>query len=487
MKRINRLSILKILKVIIFWLLCIIIPLGFNMSCTKPPYNYVINPLVVPDGFGGNIIVYQQNNGKGAITNIQYIGPDGGNRWADSDIRLDPSQPADVPGGGSPTELVGDGKGNSFVIWGTDNNIWLRKFDINGRSVWKNKVEIGKTQGIYKLRALSDGHGGVITGYYGMGGDFWLQKVNGDGKLLWTTKYQKPNIAGFDFLIDSNDNILLTYITLERSIYLQQVDLFGRDGWGSPILLETYKTTSSNQAKPATTIGLSGCTYVPRGAPDPGEYTTWIIDDDTEGCIVGCLHNYGTKAFNVYKIDNKGNIIWTKAPQPPSILQNRQITSFGMSRFISDGTGGIFILWNVFSKSNGGTILVQDLDFLGNESGYINGEENVIDNTWNSNGFSWFERIVGDKSGLIVTWASAINDPHSLENFVLRAQRLGQFGNKEWAGDGISLPKTMMAMFNQSPSITVNDQNGFFIIVGGTGSVIWKIGTDGKLQWERRF
>ena len=137
------------------------------------------------------------------------------------------------------------------MIWSLGDNIWIRKFDINGSSVWKNKVKVGSYSELYKLRAISNGKGGVITSYYDQRGDFWLQEINGDVKSLWPPEKRMSEIAGFDITIDSSDNILLFYVTFKRSFYLQKIDLSRSNNWDSSILINTHKPDISNKTRPA--------------------------------------------------------------------------------------------------------------------------------------------------------------------------------------------------------------------------------------------
>ena len=89
------------------------------------------------------------------------------------------------------------------MIWSSGDNIWIKKFDINGSSIWKNKVKAGSCSELFKLKAINDNHGGVIKGCYGKKGDFWFQDFNGDGTPIWSPEKHMSDIAGFDITIDS--------------------------------------------------------------------------------------------------------------------------------------------------------------------------------------------------------------------------------------------------------------------------------------------
>jgi hypothetical protein len=202
----------KALKVLTLFTLILFAVLSSSCVSGMPPSSYVINPVVISNGAGGQFVASQNNYGKGPISRLEKIGSDGQTQW--QVMQLDPSPPF-KPYTSSPTDLVSDGKGNLLVAWGLDDKIWANKLDINSNSVWKDKVKMGSCNRLYNLKAISDGSGGMIVGYFGQSGEFGLQHVSGDGILLWPEK-RMSNVPGFEFI--SNAWVMFYYSMLLWSV-----------------------------------------------------------------------------------------------------------------------------------------------------------------------------------------------------------------------------------------------------------------------------
>jgi|GEM_PF-6509397 len=449
-----------------------------------PPDHNVINPLVISVGSSGQVIASQENYGKGPVTQIDKIGPDGKTEW--QIIHMDPSQPF-KPYSVSPTQLVGDGKQNTFVVWGLGDDIWINKLDIKGGSVWKDKVKIGNCNRLYDLKAVSDGAGGAIVGYLGERGEFGLQRINMDGILLQSEKHMS-DIAGFEITSNAVGDILLLHVNFSRSFYLQEIDLSGNNISKSPLLLNTHKP--SPRISPTT---------IPVGNAGPEEYALWLIDDFNGGSIAGYSDTWGNtdedRSLNIYKVDSDGNVLWTKRFISNSKDNGGQVIDYATGRCVGDGAGGIFIVSLVKSSSistqNGTSLVIQRIDSSGNEA--LNTNDNQTDNTWNVNR-ARFNVISDDSGGIGVFWVSLTRNENNRETgTVIRAQKVERDGKKQWDEFGVMLSNDDVTSMNGYPSV-VSDGSGGFIaslgnsaITGGRGSLVWRIGPDGKLIWKNLY
>jgi hypothetical protein len=479
-------SILKIL--LLPAVLLSITMLTINTGCIdgRPPDHNVINPAVISDGSMGYILAYQNNQGKGPITYLKRIGADGNYLW---ETGIDSSQPY-KPYSNSPTELVSDGTGNIFVIWGLGDDIWIKKYDINGNSVWNNKVKIGSCSRLYKLKAFGDNHGGVITGCYGQDGDFWFQVVNSEGKSMWSPEKRMSNIAGFDILTDSSGAILLFYVNFERSFYLQKVDLSATNLWDSPVLLSTHRPEASTPASKSTTV------FSRRAAA--GEYETWLISDKHEGYITGYGDTYGDtyedRSLNVFKVNADGTILWTKRLIATVEDKNSQITDFATSKVVDDGMGGILIISRLMRipDTKDTSLIVRRIDSSGNETSITDNGLVAAENAWNVNQSSRYEAIPDGSGGVIVIWVSTTRNENNVRTgAILRGQKLDRDSRKIWGEAGVILSTTDIEGMNGLPSLISDGSSGFIVSLGasgsGLGSIIWRIGPDGNLVWEKRL
>ncbi len=468
---VDSLSVLQAFKLILISLfITTILISGCSCPSGRPPDRNVINPVVIPDGVGGHIVAYQKNMGKGPITYLQRLGPEGNNLWQDTQI--DSSQPF-KPYTNSPTELVGDEEGNVFIIWGVGDDAWIQKYDINGSPVWENKVKAGSCNRLYKLAAISDSQRGVIVGCYGSRGEFWLQRFNGDGEAVWSSHYRMSDNAGFDIALDSENNLLLIYVTLERSIYLQKLDLSANSLWSSSILLDTHRPVKEDGTLITHQASFS-------------EYTTWLISDQSGGCLVVYTDSYGDtlidRSLNIYKVNAGGDILWTKRLTAELGEENSQITDYGMNQVVSDGFGGVFVLYKVRSERNDLSIVVQHIDSSGNE--IINADGDLIDETWSVYLYDGYQVISDGSGGVVVVWTSVTRDENGTRTgAIMRGQRLDREGQKLWEENGVVLSNINIASMDGSPSLTSNGADGFIISLRG---YVWKIGPDGKLVWEKR-
>ncbi len=67
-----------------------------------------------------------------------------------------------------------------------------------------------------------------------------------------------------------------------------------------------------------------------------------------------------------------------------------------------------------------------------------------------------------------------------------RAQKLDKNGKKQWDDSAPVLSYNWAIPFFNLPLIKADSSGGFIVSVGGLGPIIWKIGPDGKLLWEKR-
>lgn len=112
-----------------------------------------------------------------------------------------------------------DSVGNIYVTGheanpglGQGDNIWLRKYNKNGNTMW-TKTYDGSTHGNdYGEDVAIDALGNIyVTG--SSAGDIWLRKFDTNGNVLWTETYDSPahsSDEGFGVTVDVAGNIYVT-------------------------------------------------------------------------------------------------------------------------------------------------------------------------------------------------------------------------------------------------------------------------------------
>jgi hypothetical protein len=488
-------SIVKVFKIVIlsFFLLSMVININLTSACVQPPDTNMINPVVLPDGTGRFYVAWQNNEGKGPFTSLAGISIDGMILWQK---QIDLSQPfkSNIA---SPTELVSDGEGNVFVVWGMGDNVWIQKYDSNGNSIWKNKIKVFSCKKLEKMAAISDSQDGAIIGAYGQLGEFRLQRVNKEGKPVWLPEISMSDNGGFNVTLDSSGDILLFYATVNRSFYLQKLDLAKSKIWDIPIHLNTQTSgsqtnISSGKITPIKSTGLLGCgsgsTVYPYRA-DPGEYATWLINDQSGGCIIGYSDTFGhslpERSMNLYRVNINGNILWEKHIGAKS--DDDHTMDFATSRVVSDNMGGLFVVSSPMPqipKANNAIVIVRHIDYSGNELLGTGEGMIVAANVWNVDSYD----VISDGSKLVIGWTSEVKGDYSPTK-EYRVQEVDFQGKKLWGENGTLLFTTGFIP-TMAPALYPDGSGGFVISLGRIGgriSMMWRIDSAGKVLWERRF
>jgi hypothetical protein len=147
-------------------------------------------PLVVSDGSGGVIIMWEDlRNGLASIY-AQKMDSGGAAEWQIGGVKV-----CYVQSNSSLVwrQIAGDGSGGAVISCSfTDNpGVLVQKLNSAGRTVWPNNgVEVtGSKTTRYFL--ASDDQGGALVSWgtgYGSSEKSYLQRIGSNGKLLWGTK-----------------------------------------------------------------------------------------------------------------------------------------------------------------------------------------------------------------------------------------------------------------------------------------------------------
>lgn len=204
------------------------------------------NEKIVADGFGGAIVVWEQQ---------------GNNGWDEWAQRIDANGTVLWPAGGIPTSTVisnkingrleADGDGGAYIVWqdfrnGLDYDIYAQHFDGQGSRLWTNNgLLICNATGTQALPKIEPDEltGGFYTAWIDArlgDNDVYGQRVDGNGNFLWAMN--GLSICGFngnqsaiDILSDPNiDGLICTWKDNRNGnydIYAQRINPIGQPQW----------------------------------------------------------------------------------------------------------------------------------------------------------------------------------------------------------------------------------------------------------------
>ncbi len=190
-------------------------------------------------------------------------------------------------------------------------NIWLRKYDTNGNTLWTETYDSPNTyyDNDNGRGVTVDTAGNVyVTGSeersdLSQGWNIWLRKYDTDGNTLWTQTYDSPNHYsdfGEGVAVDATGNVYITGcedrsdLSQSWNIWLRKYDTDGNTLW-----TQTYDS------------------------PDHGNDSGLGVAVDATGnvYVTGCeSRNDLDQKFNIWlrKYDTDGNTLWTQTYDNPA-------------------------------------------------------------------------------------------------------------------------------------------------------------------------
>jgi len=226
-----------------------------------------------------------------------------------------------------------DAAGNVYVTGeehrlGQSSNIWLRKYDTNGNTLWTQTYDNPAHDGDVGQSVAVDAAGNVyVTGYefrddLGQESNIWLRKYDTDGNTLWTETYDSPYHDydyGYGVTVDAAGNAYVTGserrddLGQNQNIWLRKYDTDGNTLW-----TETYDSPShASDVGYGVAVDAAGNVYV-----SGSEHRTDLGQSD-----------------NIWlrKYDTDGNTLWTETYDSPSHASDE---SFGVAL---DSAGNVYV------------------------------------------------------------------------------------------------------------------------------------------------
>ena len=360
-----------------------------------------------------------------------------------------------------------DAAGNVYVtgyeycwVLGQGYNIWLRKYDTDGNTLWTETYDSPDHGGDYGHGVAVDAAGNVyVTGSEvrdDQGANIWLRKYDTDGNVLWTETYDSPdhgNDYGYGVAVDAAGNVYVTGkeyredLGQNDNIWLRKYDTDGNTLW-----TETYNSPAHGYDYGAgVALDAAGNVYVTGGErnSDLGQrWNIWLRKYDTDGNTLW-TETYDSPAHDRddglgVAVDSAGNVYVTGISNRDDLGQYDNIW---LRKYDTDGN----TLWTETYDSPAHHVdkaYGVALDDMGNV--YVTGQENRSDLGQGTNLF--LRKYDPDGNTL---WTMSYNgEPVGTATFVGYGVAVDALGNvcvtgyEHWSG---SYDDIMVLKFSQVP------------------------------------
>jgi hypothetical protein len=254
----------------------------------------------------------------------------------------------------SSASAVTDGAGGVIVVWRDDRagapDLWAQRVSADGEALWAaDGVPVCTAAGTQdEIRTVSDGAGGVIVAWRDRRGsdyDYYAQRLNGDGQVLWPTAF--PDLNGTPICTADGDQEAMEAIAdgaggviavwrhddpADDGIFAQRLDVEGALTWpvGTP-----------------SAIGTTVCDH------DHGQFDPDLAVDGVGGVVIAWQdsRNSATTESDVYaqRLNGDGVRQWSLDGVPVCVENLGQT----MPMVAADG-GGAIIAWEDFRPTGQG-------------------------------------------------------------------------------------------------------------------------------------
>ncbi len=315
--------------------------------CTEPSYQDLSYVQLCADGYGGVIVTWGDSRYGNSDIFAQRIGPDGTARWTANGVPIcteatNQRYPQAVP----------DGAGGAIIVWedwrNGDLDVYAQRIDAGGTVWWTyNGINLCNESGNQTwIRAASDGNGGMISAWMDVRNgnyDVYSQRVNGSGNAQWTT-----NGVPIATLTSTDGNPCII-----------------ADGAGGAFITWMDQRSGPSDIY-AQRINSSGAVQwavngVAVAVAANTQFYSFQDLDGAGGMVVswGDERNSGTYDIYAQRMDGSGVAQWTTNGV---LLESRPFYQYD-PRIVSDGTGGAIVTWtdnnNIFAQRVDGAGTVQ--------------------------------------------------------------------------------------------------------------------------------
>jgi hypothetical protein len=345
-----------------------------------------VSPAAASDGQGGAIIAWQDSRDGNCDVYAQRVGSAGVALWTANGVPICTASYDQI----SPL-LVSDGSGGAIVIWqdkrnGSDHNIYAQKVDASGKTQWTaNGVTICQAAADQmSVTAVGDSDGGAIIAWQDTRNgnyDIYAQRVDSSCAPLWTTNgvgictLAGPQISPV-IVSDTSGGAIIVWSDgrsgTDCDIYSQRVNSGGSaqwtlngvlicaaggdqvspsaagDGDGGAIIAWQDSRGSTNYDIYTQRVKSTGHTqWTTNGAPvctaAEDQRSPLVVSGSSSGAIIAWQDARGNTDYDIYgqSVDSAGSAQWSVDGVPICTAAEDQ----GSLTVASDGSGGAIVAW----------------------------------------------------------------------------------------------------------------------------------------------
>ncbi len=283
---------------------------------------------IISDGAGGAIVLWPGSLGSGNDLFAQRVGHNGELLWGEEGLIV-----CGAMNGQMYAKMINDGSGGAIFTWGDTRDvgydIYAQRIDSDGITQWEdNGTAICTFFGDQSQPEItSDGAGGAIITWRdtrAVASDIYTQRVNQDGEVQWTEDgveicsgsgpHRDPSIFG-----DGSGGAVITWQDGRDglNVYAQRVNASGAPLWGDNG--KAVCTALNEQMEPV------------------------VVVDSEVYSIIAWVDNRGVDLdIYVQRVDPDGDIMWEENGTAVCTARSNQ----GEIDMLTDGTGGVFLVWD---------------------------------------------------------------------------------------------------------------------------------------------
>jgi hypothetical protein len=359
------------------------------------------DPKITSDGAGGAIIVWQDSR-SGSDIYAQRIDGSGAVQWASDGLPVcseahDQRDPLIVP----------DGTGGAIVVWIDERSsyfdLFAQRIDGSGTILWQTGGQIIRSEvfDAHDPQITPDCAGGAIIAWYDeRDGDYdiYAQRINGEGDIHWTANGVPVCTAPFsqyncDVTHDGACGAIISWYDdsgMFGDVYAQRLDYSGSAQWtAGGIVVCTYANSKDNPRIVSDGEGGAIVTWTdyrsgnsdiygqrlgPLGTLEwgadglpvcsaPGnQYYHKMVSDGDGGALITVEDYSGGPGYGILaqRVDGSGAPVWTANGVTLCTAPDTQEDPI----IIGDAAGGAIVAWN---DSRGGYVKIyaQQIDSKG--------------------------------------------------------------------------------------------------------------------------
>ncbi len=314
--------------------------------CTEASSQTIAYAQICSDGCGGVIVAWGDGRNGDWDIYAQRIGHDGTARWTVNGVQI-----CTLVSNQQYPQAVPDGAGGALIVWedwrNSNLDVYAQRIDAGG-IVWWTHNGVALCTAVSNqtwIRAASDGSGGMICAWMDSRAgnyDVYSQRVDGSGNVQWTTDGMP--VATLT-TVDGNPCIIADG---SGGAFITWMD--GRPGTDG-----IYGQRIDSSGSPQWTVnGVSVCS-----AASSQVYS--YQDLDGEGGMVVTWLDYRNGIYDVYaqRMNGSGVALWTV---DGVLLESRPQNMYD-PRIVSDKDGGAIVTWteneNIYAQRVDGAGTVQ--------------------------------------------------------------------------------------------------------------------------------